>query len=69
MPRRKVWHVRWDAADGVWYIKRSGKRRYKEFNTKQVAVNNAKAVAKNNTPSQLIVHTQTGSTSGVFEYD
>lgn len=65
---RKVWHVRWDAEKREWYIKRSGRTRYREYDTKRVAVANAKDVAKNNEPSQLIVHKQDGTTGASYKY-
>jgi hypothetical protein len=68
MPQRKVWHVRWDAEERVWYVKRSGRNRHREKPTKEEAVEVAKDVAKNNEPSMVIIHKQDGTTNASHEY-
>jgi hypothetical protein len=65
---RKVWHVRWDPQKRKWFVKRSGRQRYREYDVKKVAVEVAKEVAKRNEPSQLMVHKQDGTMNASYEY-
>ena len=65
---RKVWHVYWDSENRVWYIKRSGRERHREYGTKKQAVEVAKEVAKRNEPSKVVTHKQDGTVGNTRSY-
>jgi len=61
MAARTIYHVVYDSDEQHWEVKRQGAERASfVFETKEEAIEKARAVAKNNKPSQVIVHKKDG---------
>ncbi|MGD8718183.1 MAG: DUF2188 domain-containing protein [Candidatus Zixiibacteriota bacterium] len=61
MGKRESYHVVHDGDENLWKVKREGADRASStHDTKEEAVDKARELAKNNEPSQIIIHKQDG---------
>lgn len=69
MAKRKVYHVTHDKDDSMWKVKAQGGERASSVHaTKDEAVDAGRTLAKNNMPSQLIVHLMNGQIETEYTY-
>jgi len=69
MSNRTIYHVVYDSSDEKWKVKLQGATRASAaFDTKQEAIDRARELAKNNEPSQVIVHKKDGTFETEWTY-
>lgn len=66
---RTVYHVTYLSASAKWKVEREDAERASSYHhTKTAAIEEAKKLAKNNMPSQVIVHNMDGTISDEWTY-
>lgn len=69
MATRTIYHVVYDSDERHWEVKLQGAQRASfVFETKEKAIEKARALAKNNRPSQVIVHKMDGTFETEWTY-